>query len=70
MDDKALYASHFIRISRRLTGHRVRYYWIFADMVERELPIHSSICANDWHHDGGHPEFVYAASSQILLFDA
>jgi hypothetical protein len=47
MDDKALRASHFIRISRRLTGRGARYYWVFADMPERELPIHASISFGD-----------------------
>jgi hypothetical protein len=49
MDDKSLRASHFIKISRRLTVRGVRYYWIFADMPGRELPIHSSISfGDDW----------------------
>jgi hypothetical protein len=47
MDDKALRVSHFIRISKQLTKRRVRYYWIFIDIPERELPIHSSISFGD-----------------------
>jgi hypothetical protein len=47
IDDKALRASYFIRIFRRLTGHGARYYWVFADMPERELSIHSSISFGD-----------------------
>jgi hypothetical protein len=47
IDDKTLHASHFIRISRQLTRRGARYYWVFADMPERELPIHSSISFGD-----------------------
>jgi hypothetical protein len=47
MDDKTLCASHFIKIFRRLIGCRARYYWVFADMPKRELPIHSFIAFGD-----------------------
>jgi hypothetical protein len=38
MDDK---------VFKWLTGRGARYYWIFADMLERKLPIHSFISLGD-----------------------
>jgi hypothetical protein len=67
MDDKALRASHFIRISRRLTGRGVRNNWTFADMSEHELLIHSSISFGD--DQTRRLEYIMGAPANTRLLD-
>jgi hypothetical protein len=81
MDDKALHVSHFIRISRRLTGRGATdsLLHLLQGRSDVETGVHhgrssrrtssSTLYTTDECHDGGHPEFLDAASSRILTSD-